>query len=201
MTLMHYEALYSEMSDSELKNVCLTKARHMTLEEKEFIKTELAKRKIERRYSLAVEAQKALYTEKEFDDYCGIVVNAICPRCGNGNTPLNSIVVAEVFSVVLFTQSSKSVKIACASCLNKFNRNALLKNLLFGWWGIPWGLFKTPQAVWFNLRQRKLLDNPKPNPELNNFIDLHVGIFAADRKFPEKITQHLRLFNRKGTVV
>jgi len=69
-----------------------------------------------------------------------------CPLCG-GIGPLGHHEYHEVRSYLILTKWSSQDIICCRSCGAKQNASAAVRNLLLGWWGIPWGLFVTPGQI------------------------------------------------------
>jgi hypothetical protein len=48
--------------------------------------------------------------------------------------------------------------------LEDFARSVRLHNLLFGWWGVPWGLFWTPAALMSNAEAMKQIRQAAQQP-------------------------------------
>jgi hypothetical protein len=62
---------------------------------------------------------------------------------------------SEVISFIVFTQYKKKIKVGCGHCLDKANENALIKSTVLGWWGLPWGIIRTPGAISTNLKSKR----------------------------------------------
>ena len=58
-----------------------------------------------------------------------------------------SIQLTEVTSFFLVTQSRTTTCTGSLEQLEAAARSALVHNLLLGWWGIPFGLIRTPMAL------------------------------------------------------
>ncbi len=71
--------------------------------------------------------------------------------------------------------------------MDKANNNALTTSLALGWWGIPWGIIRTIQAINQNLKSKKTNDSIEPNDYLRNFVLTKVGQFETYRNDKEKL--------------
>jgi hypothetical protein len=87
--------------------------------------------------------------------------------------------VYDVFSVIILTHYSKKFKIACPHCLDKANSEATAKSAVLGWWGIPWGIVRTIQAIVNNVKSRKTHHWEEPNPYLRGFVLSRIGQLEA----------------------
>ena len=131
----------------------------------------------------------------ELAGYIETVRNLPCPICGNTDEKLNATIVSNVMSFIVFTHQSKELKIACPQCLNKQNNNAMIKTALLGWWGIPFGLIRTPAALMFNARQKAQNDLPEPNDLFKSFVYGRLGRIEVNKNNPEglqDIITHIR---------
>ena len=122
-----------------------------------------------------VEAQNKTYTIEELDFYCGLIRKLSCPACGNTSEELNATVTGEVMSFIIFTQYKKKLTVACPDCLDKANNNALTKSAVFGWWGLPWGIIRTAQAIALNLKGKETNRLAQPNNYLRSFTLSKIG--------------------------
>ena len=82
-------------------------------------------------------------------------------------------------SFIFITQYRKELKIACPDCLDKANSDALIKTAVLGWWGIPWGIIRTIQAIGQNIKSKKTHHLDEPNNYLRSFILARVGQFET----------------------
>jgi hypothetical protein len=121
--------------------------------------------------------------------YAEILRNQPCPLCGSINEKLNATMVATVKSFVVMTNYRKELKIACPSCLDKQNDKATLNTALLGWWGIPWGIIRSVQALQLNSKMKKQHHLQEPNDLLNGFVYKRVGRIEANRNNPEGLQE------------
>jgi hypothetical protein len=102
----------------------------------------------------------------------------------------------EVLSIIFFTRYEKKIKIGCPHCLDKANNKALKKSALLGWWGIPWGIIHTVQAIALNLISKRTNHLPNHNEDLRSFTLSVVGELEAYKGNKEKLQQVLERQNR-----
>lgn len=187
---------YQRMSDDELIRIATQDAYDLTPEAMEVVKTEIQKRGLDQNITKGLEAQNKTYTIEEVDAYCDIVRNLSCPTCGNTTERLNVTMTGEVISVIFFTTYDKRIKIGCPHCLDKAHNSALLRSVLLGWWGIPWGIIRTLQAIVFNLRRKRTNHLQDHNDDLRSFAVNVIGELEAYKDNKEKLQQILARQNR-----
>jgi hypothetical protein len=166
---------YQKMTDDELVRVATQDAAGLTLAAQEVVREEIEKRGLASGIIKGVEAQNKTYTIEEIDRYCEIVRDLECPVCGSTDSKLNGTLTSEVMSFIIITQYSKKLKIACPDCLDKANNDALTKTAVLGWWGIPWGIVRTIQAIGLNVKSKKTNRVEEPNDYMRSFVLGRVG--------------------------
>jgi len=75
------------------------------------------------------------------------VHSSACPVCGKRRGPVDVHTAHRVWSFIVWSSWVSRPRVSCRSCGLKFQFTATLSSLLFGWWGIPWGLIMTPVQV------------------------------------------------------
>jgi tetratricopeptide (TPR) repeat protein len=73
-----------------------------------------------------------------------------CEKCGRVDPTLRVTVFTWVVSVLVITYRRGWAKVLCARCRTKYALLFDLQNFFMGWWGIPFGIFWTLQALWHN---------------------------------------------------
>src|ERR1035437_825077 len=73
-----------------------------------------------------------------------------CEKCGQVDPTLRVTVFTWVVSLLVLSYRRGWAKILCARCRTKYALLFDLQNFLMGWWGIPFGIFWTLQALWHN---------------------------------------------------
>lgn len=167
------------MSDDELISQVTGNARGLTSQALNIAKEEMLKRGIEQRFSDALDAQNRPHTPEEIDHYCELITNLNCPVCGKGASRLNGTLAAEVVSFILVTQYKRKIHVACPDCLDSLNNEALIKTIVTGWWGIPWGIIRSIQAVILNIKSKRSNRIDSPNSFLRSFVIENIGRLEA----------------------
>lgn len=187
---------YQRMSDDELIRIATQDAYGLTPEAIEVVKAEIKKRGLDQNIAKGVEAQNKTYTVEEIDTYCDIVSKLSCPICDNSRERINATMTSEVMSLIFFTTYNKKIKVGCPHCLDKANSNALTKTALLGWWGIPWGIIRTPQAIALNLKSKRTNHLQDHNNYLRSFTLSVIGELETYKGNKEKLQQILMRQNR-----
>jgi hypothetical protein len=166
---------YQRMPDNELIRVATQDAAGLTPEAQQIVKEEIQKRGLDPAILGGIEAQNKEYTVDHLDQYCAMIRGLECPRCGGSGALLNGTQTSEVVSFIILTQRTKKLKIACPDCLDKANNEALAKTAVLGWWGVPWGIIRTIQAIVQNLKSKKTNRVEGPNAYLRGFVLSRIG--------------------------
>jgi hypothetical protein len=182
---------YQSMTDDELIRTATQDAYGLTPEAMEIVKAEIKKRGLDENIAKGVEAQNKTYSVEEVDAYCDIVSKLNCPSCGSATERLNATMTGEVMSFIFFTTYDKKIKGGCPYCLDKANNNALTKTAVLGWWGIPWGIIRTPQAIALNLKSKRTNHLPEHNDYLRSFALSTIGVLETYKDNKQKLQQVL----------
>ena len=119
------------------------------------LKEEIKKHGLDPNLNKGIEAQTKELTESESNELKSKISKLACPECGQSNSPLIGTLIREVKSFIVFTHYKKTPLILCQACADKKRKNAMITTALLGWWGIPWGLFRTPYAIISSLSDNK----------------------------------------------
>jgi hypothetical protein len=128
-------------------------------------------------------------SEKALLDYAELLRKQPCPVCNATTEKLNATLAATVMSFIIMTNYKKELKIACPTCLDKQNNKAMLTSGLLGWWGIPWGIVRTVQALILNNKMKKQNHLQDPNDLFKAFVYKRVGRIEANRNKPESLQE------------
>jgi hypothetical protein len=74
-----------------------------------------------------------------------------CAKCGKVAAQPRSIVFTRVTSFWM-TWIRPTQGIFCSSCARKIAFKESLKSAILGWWGVPWGLIRTPASILTNAK-------------------------------------------------
>ena len=180
---------YQRMSDDELIRSVTQDAFGLTPEAMEVVKSEIRKRGLNENITKGMEAQNKCYTIDEVDTYCNIVSQLSCPSCGSTAQRLNATMTGEVMSIIFFTTYSKKIKVGCPHCLDNANNTALTKTVLLGWWGFPWGIIRTPQAIALNIKSKRTNHSQTHNDYLRSFALSTIGELETYKNNKEMLQQ------------
>jgi len=186
---------YEQFDDKKLLRIASEEAVGLRPEALELLKQEIARRGLTTDAVKAADVLTKEVSAAELAGYVETLRNLPCPICGNTDEKLNATIVSNVMSFIVFTHQSKELKIACPQCLNKQNNNAMIKTALLGWWGIPFGLIRTPAALMFNARQKAQNDLPEANDLFKSFVYGRLGRIEVNKNNPEglqDIITHIR---------
>ncbi len=187
--LQFVKQTYERMSDEELVRISTTDAQGFTPETQEIVKAEVQKRGLGANIVDGMKAQNKPMSADDFDALGNLARGLDCPACGSSAQPLNATLTAEVQSYIFLTRYNKKLKVACPDCLDKASNKALLTTALLGWWGIPWGLIRTPVALYRNFKSKQSNRLEETNNYLRAFVLARVGLFEAYKHNKEKLQQ------------
>ncbi|WP_447637561.1 hypothetical protein [Flavobacterium microcysteis] len=183
------EENYARMSDAELERIATTDSQGLRPEVYQIIENEIKKRNLSPNLASGVKAQNKEYTIEELETYSKLLRELSCLVCGNHREQLNGTASHTVKSFVFVTSYRTKITIACESCLDKKNNDAIRSTALLGWWGIPWGVLKTPVYIYRNVQAKKENKLKKPNNALLSFTLGNIGEIETYKDDKEKLKQ------------
>jgi hypothetical protein len=187
MDIKTIEKTYEKMTDNELVRIATTSAEGLRPEVFSIIENEIKKRNLDPDLFKAVLAQNKEYTADEIAVYAELLRELPCPVCANTTEKLNGTITHTVKSFIVFTSYETKPAIACPNCLDKMNNQAMVSTALLGWWGIPWGLFKTPVYLYRNHKAKQYNRLARPNDTLVGFTLANIGEIEAYRNNKERL--------------
>ncbi|MCR8558625.1 hypothetical protein KXD93_13295 [Mucilaginibacter sp. BJC16-A38] len=186
---------YEQFDDKKLIRIASEEAAGLRPEALNLLKQIIKERGLSADVAKAAEVQTKEVKASDLADYTEMLRNLPCPFCNGVGEKLNATIVANVVSLVVFTHYRKEVKIGCPQCLNKQNNNAMIKTALLGWWGFPFGIIRTPQALILNNKRKAENDMYEANDLFRGFVYGRIGRIEANRNNPEglqDIITHIR---------
>jgi len=183
---------YKRYSNDELIRIASTDASGLRPEAIQVMQEEIKSRGLSDELVKGIEVQRKEITDAELLDYCEVIRKQPCPVCNSSASRLNATLVGTVMSFILITNYQKKILVACPDCLDKANKNAIIKSALFGWWGLPWGIIYTIQSFIFNNKMSKETRLQTPNSNLKGFVIGHVGTIAANTTNNERLQSLVR---------
>lgn len=187
MDLREIEKNYARMSDSRLIEVITTNAQGIQPEVVSIIENEIKKRNLDPGLLNGLIAQNEQHSIEDIYHYAELLRNCPCPICNNTRDKLNGTIYHSIKSIIVMSITETRWIIACPDCLDKQNRKAIVSCSLLGWWGIPWGILKTPVYIYRNLKVKGENRVSDPNGSLFSFTADNIGQIKAFENNPEKL--------------
>jgi len=187
MDLREIEKNYARMSDSRLIEVITTNAQGIQPEVVSIIENEIKKRNLDPGLLNGLIAQNEQHSIENIYHYAELLRNCPCPICNNTRDKLNGTIYHSIKSIIVMSITETRWIIACPDCLDKQNRKAIVSCSLLGWWGIPWGILKTPVYIYRNLKVKGENRVSDPNGSLLSFTADNIGQIKAFENNPEKL--------------
>ena len=146
---------YENFDDSKIEILAKNEAGSLEPEVIPILVNEIKKRDLDIDLIKGIEAQTKELTEKEIQEIKQKIESLTCPECGQKESKLIGTLIRTVKSFIVFTSYKKTPIISCRICADKKRKDAMITTAFLGWWGIPWGLFRTPQAIIASLTDNK----------------------------------------------
>ena len=138
---------YSEFEDYKIEHLAKNEAGGLEPDVIPILINEINKRGLDPDLIQGIEAQTKELTESELNELKSKIASLTCPECGKKNGQLVGSIIRTVKSFIVLTSYKKVTVITCKTCADKKRKNAMISTALLGWWGIPFGLFRTPIAL------------------------------------------------------
>ncbi|RYU81010.1 hypothetical protein [Hymenobacter persicinus] len=183
---------YRRLSDDKLLRIVSEDAVRLRPEALALLQDELRTRGLAEVAEQSVQAQFRVLDEAGVQEYCALLQAQPCPLCQSAARPLNATITSKVLSFLVMTTQKKAFAIACPGCLDTLSREANTSSALLGWWGVPWGLIRTPQALIFNNKMAKGHHLPYANDLLKAFVVSNVGRIEAAKGNPADLQNIIR---------
>ena len=187
MELREIEKNYERMSDNRLIEVITTNAQGIQPEVVSIIENEIKKGNLDPGLLNGLIAQNEQHSIEDIYHYAELLRNCPCPICNNTRDKLNGTIYHSIKSIIVMSITETRWIIACPDCLDKQNRKAIVSCSLLGWWGIPWGILKTPVYIYRNLKVKGENRVTDPNGSLLSFTADNIGQIKAFENNPEKL--------------
>ena len=188
---------YRRLADDKLLRIASEGAATLRPEALVLLKAELSARGLGEVAERSIAAQLRVVSEAEVAAYSALLRAQPCPICRSTAQPLNATITSKVISFVVMTTSKKRFVVACPACLDKLHHEATTTSALLGWWGFPWGIIRTAQALIANSKMAKANHASHPNDLLMAFVVQNIGRIEAARDNAPDLqalisTRHLR---------
>lgn len=125
-------------------------------------------------------------SQEEILGHASLIKNGACPECRQLTSRTEVRRYYRVWSVGIFTQRTDRAHICCHACARKTNFGSLVFCMLFGWWGIPWGIIMTPVQIIANITEMfRPLSDPVPSEALLQAAKLDLAAKLYKRRAQE----------------
>lgn len=181
---------YKTLDNSKLLSLATNEARGLRAETIPLLIEEIRQRGLNEKIIEGLERQLKKATPQELLEYSAIIQKLPCPGCGM-TSHLNGGITKATMSFILFTKTSVNMHICCGTCLKKARANANTKTILLGWWGFPWGIIKSIQALTYNSKISGAINNTEPSPVLLQFINENIGRIEIYKDNPQALRKIL----------
>lgn len=182
---------YRNFNDDKIENLAKSDAKKIRPEVVPILIEEIRRRNLSENLIAGIETQLKVLSPEELDEYSILIQKQPCPKCKSKTSKLNAVILTEVVSMILLTNTSKHFRIACPDCLTNFRKKADNKTLLLGWWGFPWGVIKTIGALRLNSKMTKTIHSGEPNDIFKSFIIENVGQIETYKKEGKNLNRML----------
>ncbi len=187
---------YAKFSDDKISEIANGDMSGFEPGVREIVYQEVQKRNLPENLLKVADAHQEEITDEEFGELLNIIEMCSCPSCGISNSKLKANLRRTVLSFIVFTTWSSYGYIACEACLSKERKKKLFLTALFGWWGFPMGLLRTPYSiVMYFIDSRKQEEWTKSI--IGNFIIENLGLLRVNKKDSEEITSMIEVFNSR----
>jgi len=179
---------YEKLDDNKLVSLAILEATSLRPEALELLKQVIKERGLSADIDNGIDAQLQAnsYT---IGTYADLLRKQPCPICNSTGEKLNATMTTNVMSFILITQRKKRLIVACPDCLDKANNDAIRKTAFAGWWGFPWGIIRTIQALISNNKMKKQNRLTDANDVLLDFVKERIGLIEVNKNSPK----HLQL--------
>lgn len=194
MDLDKIKEFYETLEDEKIEQLALAEAGGLEPAVVPILLAEIKKRSLSPNLVAAIEAQTKEMTDSERKAFEFKIVNLPCPECGNNDSELEGSLIRTVMSFIVLTTYKKEHVISCTNCKKRLKKSALTKTVLLGWWGIPWGIFRTPHAL-----VMAMIESTKgeliSKQVLDDFIDNNTGLIKASWDSTHALCEILKAHN------
>ena len=147
---------YENFTDSKIEYLAKNEAGSLESKVLSILVNEIKKRDLDLDLIKGIEAQTKELTETEIQEIKLKIESLTCSECGEKtSSKLIGTLIRTVKSFIFFTSYKKTPIISCKTCADKKRKDAMISTAVLGWWGIPFGIFRTPQALIASMTDKK----------------------------------------------
>lgn len=188
---------YSNFEDYKIEHIAKNEAGGLEPEVIPILISEIEKRGLSSDLFKAIELQTKELSEKELNNLKNRIIKLPCPICGQNYKPLKGTLIRKVLSFIVFTSYDKEFIISCKACADKKRKNALILTIILGWWGLPWGIFRTPHAIIHTLIENKKREELSEDI-LTSLVINNIGEISSISENNDKLIEFVYEFNNQS---
>ena len=187
---------YKNFNDRKIEDIAKTQAKDIREDVVPVLFTEIERRGLGPELINWVKAERRVLSPVELDRMKEKIRWLPCPACGRKGSRLEGIVIRTVVGFIIGADYETAQRIACEDCRNRMLRNAVLKTVFLGWWGLPEGFFYTPYAL---IRSAGDIFKRDRDSEkiMEDFIQTNIGLITLGHDKEEVISVLVVKFNKK----
>lgn len=178
---------YKSFTDDKLIRLATTEVIGLRPEAIQVMQEEIKRRGLSEGLLGGIEVQIKEISEDELLAYCELLRRQSCPVCSSSSVKLNATLTTTVVSYLIMTTDEDNLIIACPKCLDKANKDAIIKTALFGWWGFPSGIYRTIKALYHNNKMATQTRLALPNEYFKEFVREQIGTIEANKTNTERL--------------
>ncbi len=186
---------YKSFPDDKLIRIATTDVSGLRPEAIQALQEEIKSRGLSDGLIDGIEVQTKEISADELLAYCELLRRRSCPVCNSTSAKLNATMTATTVSYIIMTSYEEKLAIACPDCLDKANKDAMIKTALFGWWGFPSGIYRTIKALMLNKKMKNLTHLAEPNDYFKGFVLGQVGTIEANKTNNERLQSLVKNLN------
>jgi hypothetical protein len=186
---------YKSFPDDKLIRIATTDVSGLRPEAIQAMQEEIKSRGLSSGLLDGIEVQTKEISKDELLAYCELLRRQSCPLCNSTSTKLNATMTTTVVSYIIMTGSEEKLVIACPDCLDKANKEAMIKTALFGWWGFPSGIYRTIKALLHNKKMKSQTRLAEPNDYFKGFVLGQVGTIEANKTNSDRLQSLVKNLN------
>lgn len=186
---------YADLEDIKIERLAKDEVGSLEPDAIPILIAEIKKRRLDPDLIKEIEVQTQKLTEPELKVLKTKITNLSCPECGQRNTPLTGSLIRTVKSFVVITAYTRTSIISCKQCADKKRKNALISTALLGWWGIPWGIFKTPHVIISSLLDTKKREE-QSDAIITQFVIRNIGEIRKNYDQENELIEFIRKSNK-----
>ena len=161
---------YKKLPNEDIERLANFEADQLSPEALAVLRDEIRNRGLSDDLRTTADIQVKGVSEEEVEQLIRRVSQFPCPLCGRRQNYLNAFSIMSVRSLILLTSVERPLVIACPQCISAYAKSELIKSLLLGWWGIPWGAIRTVHSFFVNWKALNADDHHTPTREFIDFV-------------------------------